>query len=79
MWTADPKRTLFRDVAKRSLTAGGLGTVGEKAATAIADFVVVDMFASYCTGREDAKGAIADRRTAAAADLPVAGSEVSNQ
>jgi len=31
-WTADPKRTVFRDAAKRSLTAGGLGSVGEKAA-----------------------------------------------
>ena len=37
----------------------GIGSVGEKAATAIADFVVLDMFANYCTGREDAKGAIA--------------------
>ena len=59
VWTADPKTTPFRDVAKRTLTAGGLGSVGEKAATAIADFVVVDMFANYCTGREDVKGAIA--------------------
>jgi multiple sugar transport system substrate-binding protein len=58
VWTADPKRTLFRDVAWRSRTAGGLGSVGEKAASAIADFVLVDMFASYCTGREDTKGAI---------------------
>ena len=41
------------------LTAGGLGSVGEKAATAIADFVVLDMFANYCTGREDVKGSIA--------------------
>ena len=59
VWTADPKRTVFRDVAKRTLTAGGLGSVGEKAAAAIADFIVVDMFANYCTGREDVKGAIA--------------------
>jgi multiple sugar transport system substrate-binding protein len=43
---------------------GGLGSVGEKAASAIADFVVLDMFAAACTGREDAKGAIkiADRQ-----------------
>ncbi len=27
-------------------------------ATAVADFVLVDMFANYCTGREEAKGAI---------------------
>ncbi|MDI1347068.1 MAG: extracellular solute-binding protein, partial [Pseudolabrys sp.] len=59
IWTSDPKNTVFRDVAKRSLTAGGLGSVGEKAATAIADFVVLDMFANYATGREDVKGAIA--------------------
>lgn len=58
IWTADPKNTPYRDVAKRSLTAGGVGSVGEKAATAIADFVVLDMFANYCTGREDTKGAI---------------------
>jgi multiple sugar transport system substrate-binding protein len=58
IWTSDPKRTPFRDVAWRSRTAGGLGSVGEKAAAAIADFVLVDMFASHCTGREDAKGAI---------------------
>jgi multiple sugar transport system substrate-binding protein len=54
----DPKQIVFRDVAKRSLTDAGLGSVGEKAAAAIADYVVLDMFASFCTGREDAKGAI---------------------
>ncbi len=58
VWTEDPKRTVYRDVAKRSLTAGGLGSVGEKAATAIADFVVLDMFANVATGREDAKSAM---------------------
>jgi multiple sugar transport system substrate-binding protein len=58
-WTADPKRTPFRDVSKRTLTPAGVGTLGEKAAAAIADFVVVDMFANFATGREDAKGAIA--------------------
>ncbi len=59
VWTADRKRTVYRDVSKRTLTPGGLGSLGEKAAAAIADFVVVDMFANYCTGREDIKGAIA--------------------
>jgi multiple sugar transport system substrate-binding protein len=55
---------VFRDAAKRSLTVGGLGSVGEKSASAIADFVLLDMFASYCIGREDAKGAmkIAERQ-----------------
>jgi multiple sugar transport system substrate-binding protein len=64
VWTEDAKRTPYRDVAKRTLTAGGLGSVGEKAATAIADFVVLDMFANVCTGREDPKSAMrmADRQ-----------------
>jgi hypothetical protein len=40
------------------LPLGGLGSMGDKLAAAIAGFVLVDMFASYCTGREDLKGAI---------------------
>jgi multiple sugar transport system substrate-binding protein len=32
--------------------------VGQAAASAIADFVVLDMFANYCTGRETVKGSI---------------------
>ena len=40
VWTSDPKLTVVRDAAKRTLTAGGLGSVGEKAASALADFVV---------------------------------------
>ncbi|WP_375411064.1 ABC transporter substrate-binding protein [uncultured Bradyrhizobium sp.] len=59
IWTADPKTTPYRDVAKRARTPAGLGTLGENAAAAIADFIVVDMFANYCTGREDVKGAMA--------------------
>ena len=30
IWTADPKNKVFGEAAKRSLTAGGLGSVGEK-------------------------------------------------
>jgi multiple sugar transport system substrate-binding protein len=64
VWTSDPKFAVFRDVAKRSLTIAGLGSMGEKAATTLAEFVLLDMFASYCIGREDAKGAMrtAERR-----------------
>ena len=67
-----PKRTPFRDVAKRSLTAGGLGSVGEQAATAIADFVVVDMFAELLHRREDAEGRDRDGAKRANAVLPAA-------
>jgi len=58
IWTADPKNEVFSHASERALPASGIGHPGEKAATAIADFLVVDMFANYCTGREDAKGAI---------------------
>jgi multiple sugar transport system substrate-binding protein len=60
VWTADPKNAVFAQASKRALPASGIGTPGEKAATAIADFLVVDMFANYCTGTKDAKGAISD-------------------
>lgn len=59
VWTSDPKLSVARDAAKRTLTAGGLGSVGEKAASALADFVVLDMFASVCTDRATIKDAIA--------------------
>ncbi|AXK80041.1 carbohydrate ABC transporter substrate-binding protein [Pseudolabrys taiwanensis] len=58
VWTEDPKRTPYRDVAKRSLTAGGLGSNGEKAAAAISDYVILDMFAGFCAGKDDAKTAM---------------------
>ncbi len=58
VWTKDPKNRVFRDAAKRSLVAGHRGKLDEKAATAMADFIVVDMFANFCTGRETAAGAM---------------------
>ena len=58
VWKSDPKLSLVRDVAKRTLTAGGLGSVGERAAAALADFVILDMFASVCTDRASIKDAI---------------------
>jgi multiple sugar transport system substrate-binding protein len=64
VWKTDPKLSIAKDAGRRTLTAGGLGSVGEKAASALADFVVLDMFATVATGREDAKGAmrIAERQ-----------------
>ena len=59
VWTADPKTTPYRDVSKRTMTPAGLGSLGEKAAAAVADFIVVDMFANYVTGRQDLKASIA--------------------
>lgn len=64
VWSQDPKRRVFRDATKRTLAGGHPGSIGENAAAALADFVVIDMFANYCTGRESADGAIkiADRQ-----------------
>jgi multiple sugar transport system substrate-binding protein len=59
VWTADPKTTPYRDVGKRTLTPAGQAPLNEKAAAAVSEFIVVDMFANYCVGREDVKGAIA--------------------
>lgn len=58
VWTSDPKLAAAKHAAWTTQTAGGLGSVGEKAATALADFVVLDMFAAYATGRSSAKEAI---------------------
>lgn len=65
VWTADPKNTVFREASKRTLPASGTAPVSEKSAAALADFIVVDMFASYVTGREDVKGAIRTAERAA--------------
>ena len=59
VWTADPKTTPYRDVARSAVTPAGEAPMTEHAAAAVADFIVVDMFANYCTGREDVKTAMA--------------------
>jgi multiple sugar transport system substrate-binding protein len=65
IWTADPKTTPYRSVAATAMTPAGIGKMSEAAAAAIADFVVVDMFANYCTGREDVKTAMASAERSA--------------
>ena len=65
VWTADPKNTVFREASKRTLAAGGESPVTERTAAALADFVVIDMFASYCTGAADAKTAVRNAERAA--------------
>ena len=71
VWTKDPKNTVFRDAGKRTLPASGIGPVSEKSAAAISDFILVDMVANYCTGREDVKGAIAQAERAGQAPVPL--------
>ena len=43
-----PRSRRIREARSAPAGFAGIGTPGEKAATAIADFVVVDMFANYC-------------------------------
>jgi multiple sugar transport system substrate-binding protein len=65
IWTADPKNTPYRDVATTASTPAGEAPMSENAAAAIADFMVVDMYANYCTGREDVKTAMSSAERAA--------------
>ena len=65
VWTADPKTTPYRSVAASAATPAGAAPMSEAAASAIADFVVVDMYANYCTGREDVKTAMASAERSA--------------
>lgn len=58
VWTEDPKRRVFRDAGNRTLPFGYPGTIGEKAASALADFIVVDMFANFSSGRTSADDAV---------------------
>jgi multiple sugar transport system substrate-binding protein len=58
VWKTDPKLSMLRDASRRTMTAGGLGSVGEKAAGALADSVIIDMVASVCTGQASIPDAI---------------------
>lgn len=58
VWTENPKRKVFRDAGNRTLPFGYPGSIGEKAASALADFIVVDMFANYSSGRVGVDDAI---------------------
>jgi len=58
VWEEDPKRRVFRDAGSRTLPFGYPGSIGEKAASALADFIVVDMFANHASGRVSADDAI---------------------
>jgi len=56
-WFKDSKITPFREVSARARSGGHAGTLGQPAAAALADFVVVDMFAEAATGQLSAKDA----------------------
>lgn len=59
VWTSDPRVTVFRDATKRALTPAGRGTMDERAAAALADFIVIDMFSNFCTSSRSEKDVMA--------------------
>ncbi len=50
IWTADPKHTPFRDVIKNMRWNGYAGSLGYASAAAMADYIVVNMFAAAASG-----------------------------
>lgn len=60
VWTADPKRTPFREVGKRARTYGYAGTLGYAAGGVFADFVVVNMVAEAASGTKTPEEAAAN-------------------
>jgi multiple sugar transport system substrate-binding protein len=65
VWTVDPKRRVFRDVAERTLVISGDGSLGYAASSVFADFVVVNMVAEAATGAKTPKEAAADAQARA--------------
>jgi multiple sugar transport system substrate-binding protein len=59
VWTRDPKATPFRDCLARMLPNGYAGLPGQKAAAALAEFIVVDMFSDATVNGMSAKDAAA--------------------
>lgn len=59
-WKSDPKYAPFRNVVKRMRWSGYAGDVGEKSASALADWIVVDMFAQVASGQQTPKDAARD-------------------
>ncbi|HLT00941.1 MAG TPA: ABC transporter substrate-binding protein [Geminicoccaceae bacterium] len=59
-WTDDPKATPFRDIAKNLKPYFYKGTPGYHSAAVLADYVVVNMFASVCSGEATPKEAAAE-------------------
>lgn len=66
IWTSDPKHTPYRDTVKNMLWNGYSGKLGPASAAAMADYVVVNMFAEAASGQQTPKEAAAraERRAA---------------
>jgi multiple sugar transport system substrate-binding protein len=56
-WEEDPRITPYRECVARMLPNCYAGRLGANSAAAMSEFIVVDMFADACTGRQTPKGA----------------------
>ena len=59
IWTADPQYQVYKDCTARMLWNGFAGELGPASAQAMAEFIVVDMFAEAASGESSAKDAAA--------------------
>ncbi len=57
IWTEDPKHTPYRDTVKNMLWNGYAGDLGYASAAAMADYIVVNMFAEAAAGERSPKEA----------------------
>jgi len=60
VWTEDPKRRVFKDTVHRSRSFAYSGSLGYAAASAFADFIVVNMVAEATLGTKSPEEAAAD-------------------
>jgi len=60
IWTVDPKHTPYSEVIKNSLWLGYAGSLGYASSGALADYIVVTMFASVAAGSKTPKEAAAE-------------------
>ena len=56
-WTADPKKTPYRDCFKNGTPGGYAGTMGYASAASIADFIIPNMVAEAGSGAKTPKEA----------------------
>ena len=56
-WTADPKKTPYRDCFKNGTAGGYAGTMGYASAASIADFIIPNMVAEAASGSKTPKEA----------------------
>ncbi|MBM3601436.1 MAG: carbohydrate ABC transporter substrate-binding protein [Alphaproteobacteria bacterium] len=60
IWTADPKHTPYRDTMRTMQWTSYSGSLGYASAGVLADFVMVNMVASVCSGSKSPKDAAAE-------------------